>query len=329
VAQTTRHRIIYASLFIAAIIMGCASGLYVYKNTGLLKHILKAEPSARDSFSAENKKPIVVNDHIYNVSYPSVGTLIKTKDIKFDTIKGGMGTLSLMDDDVGIITTGDYVVLHDKNDEILPAIGEVTSVGKGFMDKAKNQTNLTVAFSALDANTIQEISSGKIFGIDEKADAPRLPASSIFKDEDGQEFVWEVRENDGAKSAIKTPANIIYRTQDYVVITPTFGTSNIYILNPDDKLTDGILIQFEKTPYAPPEKTQAQVIAEKIYKDIEDVAKTGVHNYVYTRPGGQSADPAAASTQPGGGGCAADPNTGPSCSANNRPATGSIQLPMP
>ena len=138
--------------------------------------------------------------------------------------------------------------------------------------------------------------------------------------------------SNGPTSVTKKLANIILESDEYVVITPEFGGSNIYILDPDGKLKDKATIKIKDTLYAPAENTEEKAIAENFYASLKDKANTEVENYVYTTPGGHTADPTtdnnSGNTGIAQGGCAATPND-LTCEKEKPPMQGIMQLPLP
>ncbi len=279
---------------------------------------------------------IVVGGKPYIASPASTGSLIHEKKIAFQSIKNGTGLLTLPESDIGFIKTGDYVLTYDSAGTVLDVIGEVSSLSKPLMEKDAEKFTLGIALSTLDKNLMDKIASGKIFSLEKLANAPRLSPAALIDGPDGTPHVWEILETVNGTTIKQSPANITARTDDYVVITPIFGNSNIYILQPDDRLKDGASIKIEKTMYAPPNVTKADIMAKTIYDAIAKKQAKNLDDYLHTRPGGQTqgipaAQPEQAGNSPATTSCGSGGTEGPSCENPDdwTPRQGVMQLPAP
>lgn len=330
-----RKNLLYFLLVFVVVIIGIASGFFLYQKN---LHNTPSYVGADGQTASDHKAPdikqseLAINNHFYTASPASTGNFRLFIDSQFDTIKDNIGVITLKDSIATHVKIGDFVRLFDKGGKKLGFIGEVSSVGKGMMEQNTDKTIVAVSFLTQSPDDLAKINSAKIISYNEQADVPRLPFSAIARKPSEAAYVWELVTSNGPISIKKSLANIILESDEYVVITPEFGGSNIYLLNPDDRLKDGATIKIKDTLYAPAEHTEEKYIAEKFYADVKDKAKKDVEDYVYTTPGGHTQGPQP-DNNPGNtgltqGGCA--PSTGGlECEKEKPPMQGVMQLPLP
>lgn len=329
-----------ALMFLGIIAVGFASGLFFYQSSKPTPEPAVQSPFESLTQSGKEKSPkqtpIVIDGEPYTASPASRGSLTHEKDIVFQSIKNGLGLITLPETDIGPIKIGDYVLVYDSHSKVLDVIGEVSSLSKPLMQKDAGKITIGVALSTLDKSLLDNITTGKIFSKDIIGKAPRLPHSAIVNGPDGTPHVWEIHEGANGTTIQQSPANITSKTDNYVVITPIFGNSNIYILNPDNRLKDGASLKIEKTLYSPPGQTKADMMAKTIYDAIAKKQAENLDDYIHTRPGGQTQGTEMAQPEPEGlppapNACGGGNAEGPSCENPDdwTPRQGVMQLPAP
>lgn len=335
--KTPRNPLLPSLALLVVVLAGALVGYGFYKKNSQAtqpplnvaqKSILQDDGIQPTTQESQAPSPVVIKGKVYKTSAASVGNLRLFTDITFDSISTNMGLSSIPDDDATFIKPGDLVRLFDSSGKKLGFIGEVTSIGKGLMEQSAKLTIITTLFLTQNPDDLAKIHSAQIINYNEETSIPRLPKEAIVKDSAGVRFVWEIVQGQGPVSVRKKPANITVESDEYVAITPEFGGSNIYILNPDDKLQDLAIITVANIPYAPKPETEEKTIARKYYSAMGESAQVSVENYIHTRPGGQTADPNAPTPKGQSSSCGS-PEASFVCEKEKPPMQGVMQLPMP
>lgn len=324
---------------------GVFTGLFYYKSK-------QAQPVSPVISPLEAMTPVlqppqkmadipISSDTLYHVSAASTGSMSYEKTVGLKIEVNKTATLRMTEEESKHMAAGDYVLPMDKKGNVVEAIGEITTIGKPLGAQAQDTVDVIIAFSALDEGIISSITQGRIYSQDKNANAARLPKEAIINGDDGQDYVWELDKivNDSA-TIKKTSAGVTARSEFYVAISPVFGGTNIYILNPDRTLREGSRILYDKSePFNPVYKTPAGDQAHRVLEVVQQKQKEDLEDYILTRPGGytQAAPPQPAppaeGTQTGAAADVQPPAS--SCSGGAEeckvwtPPPGSVQLPAP
>lgn len=238
----------------------------------------------------------IPNDLLYYYSPPSSGVILHTAP--FDVPKGTlMPIVTLSNEEAAKHEVGEQIAFYDKAGRPLDMVGEVTAI----LPFDKRQTQLLILIRTTDLNNLQKVAESRL-AVSKESNVPRLPPSAIVTDSKGKEFLWELaNERGGMARATKKPANLQERRADFVVIEPDYGSSNHYILNPDQYLTDGQFVRVEKKYYQGPLLTESEAAMKK----FESVVKEREHTARMIRQARRDMDRAQLN---GGQGCPSQPS---------------------
>lgn len=341
--KETKRNTAFLGLSLLAIAAGVFAGLSFYKSKQPATETPVRSPleAMAPALSPPQKMADIPigSDTLYHVSPASTGSLSQEKTVDLHIQENQTAIITMPEKDSAYLAAGDYVLPMNSKGENIEAIGEIITIGKPLGLQSRDTVDVIIAFSAPDKTVLDQIEKGKIYSQDKSATVARLPAESIVKDKDGTEYVWElVKDNNGTATIKKTPAGVTFRSEFYVVMTPVFGGTNIYILNPDKNLREDRRIFYDKSkPFNPVYKTPAGDMAEKVYAAVKEKQKVELEDYTLTQPGGytQAAPP---QPSPGdeqtGNAAEASPPASP-CSGGAEectvwtPPQGSVQLPAP
>ena len=238
---------ILIGLFVLVLIAGGGFlvGRYASEHTGKSGLSLPAK--------RETSKP---NLKTYYISPPSIGVMSST--ITVDIPAGNfLPYVELPATQAGAVRTGQKAVVKDAQDRPLDLIAEVIAVREVSPDKI----GITIGIKAIDAALLNKAQKAAI-EVARETSVSRLPTEAIISGEDGQSRIWEVRRNDdGTTSAYLKGVTVLALTENFAAIMPSSGSSDTYILNPDDRLIDGATINVEERLYAGREFTEADKIA--------------------------------------------------------------------
>lgn len=269
-----RRILIGILIFAVVVCLGFAAGFYTSR----------VQPPAKSPIVTEatpvNVAPETVasNERVYKISPPSIGNDLITYSIQELAFKNSLYAKRMPKDQVNIasLQKGQSVLLYDKDGKILEAMGEITALGENLGD-TEEQITLVISFTDPGITPEFMVSRGEIItGRDQNV--ARLPKSSVVNDE-GTAKLWEVQENvAGTYQAHLVEAPIINIEADYVVISPMPYSSNLFILNPDAYLKEGMTIQTEKTLYSGPGATIDYEIKKRLNTIANDYAQMASNN---------------------------------------------------
>jgi hypothetical protein len=221
-------------LAVAIAATGFGLGVYVSKR-----------PAETKIAVTETEKP-EPNFNTYDISPPSRANTIITQDVKIQHNDGLFAVLTK--DEAADIRTGQKVLLYDRNDNLLEALGVVRAID--LIDEPKNKITILLRLqdTATDANVAVR---GRIVTQYNLASA-RLPHDAFVTGEEGKPYLWQTEENaDGTTSVHLREAVVTAAEKDFFVIDNT-GPRGDYVLNPDDKLRDGQTINVRRALYSGP-----------------------------------------------------------------------------
>jgi hypothetical protein len=230
-----------ACFFLLLIAAGLAAGFYLRPYLAQkMAQTTQATPAAVSSAPQKDSQ------NVYEISPPSRGPWIKviSVDIKPENDKA---RVSLSDEDSNNITVGQNVLLYDDAGMLMEILGRVENISKG-----PDGFSAEIALNGDDEFPSAPATRGEIV-VQKENDAQRLPLSAVVEDRDGKSYVWEVTESeDGTMNARRVDANILDATTQFLVIAQPLGTSNVFILNPDNALRDGQVINARKKLFSGP-----------------------------------------------------------------------------
>lgn len=199
-----------------------------------------------------------INNNTYVISPPSIGTAIKTKSIPIHFVDG-VSIMPFSPADAALMKTGTKIILYDKDNKLLSVLGEVTAVG-GTPHDTSDKIFTTVTL--MDKGIVYEnIPVRGDVVIERNPALSRLPPEAVVQDDKGQPHVWEVHKQDDGTSVVYLKAiNVPMTTDQFTGVEVPLGSSNVFVLNPDDALEDGQKINVSETLYAGPEYTLDQTV---------------------------------------------------------------------
>jgi hypothetical protein len=211
---------------------------------------------------------IPVNNNTYEISPPSNGVLLETYLVNIAP-EGYLAYVRVPEREAADIKTGQRVFMYDQKGELLDTLGEVLGVSLPDEDKLalvqinlKNNPDIPPAI----------IGSGKII-IDRQKNVDRLPFSSLLRGEKGETSLWEVTQGaDGVYTAQRVPVKILGVNEVIFSMETTPGHSNVFILNPDEKLRNDQKINVRKIYYRPPTQYEDQRIEAVANQRMNSIA---------------------------------------------------------
>lgn len=247
---------ILTGLIIAVLIVGAglAAGYYFQSNPAALKKIASvAKPQS------QQKKTSEPNHNTYEISPPSRGAAITKFPIEI-TPQNDEATVTAPADAAANVKTGQDVLLYSADGMLLEILGEVKSI-----TPAKNDSvMISIKLNGAEGHPSDIAVRGDIV-TEHISQAERLPLTAIVKDERGEPYLWEVIQNeDGISIAYYKAANILASTYDFYIIQQPDSVSNVFILNPDDKLSDGQKINTRKILFSAQPITDDKKVRELV-----------------------------------------------------------------
>lgn len=235
----TSRRILIGIIAVLVIGAGLVTGTYLSRDKPITQASLQVPEKIKPNFNT------------YDISPTSRGAVLIAVDVTFN-VADDNAIASLSQTDATDVKTGQRVLLYNTHGDILEKLGTVEKVA---VDGMNGRVNITVKLDqdkvvANDLVTKAKIVTGDI------PNAPRLPLTALIE-KDGVHYIWEVSTNqDGTHSAYFKPVDISRKTESFIVINESTGSSNIFVLNPDAALRDGQTINVNKILYAGPELTE-------------------------------------------------------------------------
>lgn len=225
----------------------------------------------------ENSPPVEIaaeeipfNNNTYEISLPSNGVLLETYSVNIAP-EGYLAYARIPAGDAADIKTGQKVFMYDQKGELLDTMGEVLGVSLPDEDKLvlvqinlKNNPDIPPDL----------IASGKII-IDRQKNVDRLPFSALLRNEKGETFLWEVTEGaDGVYTAQRVPVKILGANEVIFSMETMPGHSNIFILNPDEKLRNNQKINVRKNYYRPLTQYEDQRIEAVVSQRLNHIVSS-------------------------------------------------------
>ena len=199
--------------------------------------------------------------------------------------EGTMANVTLSSSEGRDIEKGQKVFLFREDGVLLDTLGEVTAVEQG-----SDTTHVRINILHNTEIPLEKIAKGKII-VNREKDVPRLPYSSLIRNEKAETYIWEVEENsDGTHTAHYRQANVTGGNDVVFIIGQNMATSNVFILNPDGALRDGQKINVRKYMYKPPSQNEDQRIMALVTRRNSELvsAARGIDN-ANRRPSGGGA----------------------------------------
>lgn len=187
------------------------------------------------------------NNNTYQVSAPNKGRVNFTLSFPL-SITGNAGLVLLPKDKAKGLAKDQYVLLYNKNNQALPIVGTISNI-------AETGDNVTLNIAVEDSPnaTADQIARGEAI-IDVLKYAQRLPTSALVYHTDESAHVWEVtREAEGTrKTKLRTLQDAPIVIGDFFILPESEYISNVYVLNPDDKLQNEQIIKTSDVLYQAP-----------------------------------------------------------------------------
>jgi hypothetical protein len=259
--MVTSSRILIATIVaFVVVVIGFGVGMQVRKDG--------ENPPAMEAAVEE----IPVNNNTYDISLPSNGVLLETYPVNIAP-EGYLAYVRIPVRDSADIKTGQRVFMYDQKGELLDTLGEVLSVSLPDEDKLvlvqinlNNNPNIPPGM----------IASGKII-IDRQKNVDRLPFSALLRSEKGETSLWEVSQGaDGVYTAQRVPVKILGSNEVIFAMETKPGHSNVFILNPDEKLRNNQKINVRKNYYRPPTQYEDQRIEAVVSQRLNNIAASSV-----------------------------------------------------
>ena len=244
--MATRKHIVTGSLF-TLILIASGFGLGLIAN----KHL--------SSSGVTSPPPAKPNTAVYQVSPPSQGRVNKVVSVTFSVIEGGAYVV-LPAQQAKDIKEGNSVLLYDKDNNVLPIIGKVVSVVEG-KDQSANSTGINITVEDSPKAPAKNVVRGDIVYETERY-ASRLPVSALVYHNDESAHVWSIiKDGDGGHiarlKALPRPPIIL---GDFFVMEGGEYFSDVYILDPDDKLQNDQPVNVTNILYEPAPVPSAETI---------------------------------------------------------------------
>ncbi len=233
------RRILIGIIAVLIVGAGLATGTYLSRENTVTQTTAPASEKIEPNFTT------------YDISPASRGAVIITVDVALN-VTDDMGYATLTQQEAAEVKTGQRVLLYNTHGDILGKFGAVETV---TVDPANGHVNITIKPDKDKAVPNDLVTRGKIITGD-ISNAPRLPLAALVE-KDGTPHIWEVSANeDGTNSAYFKPADVVRKTDSFIVINEDPNSSNMFVLNPDSALRDGQAINVKKILYAGPELTE-------------------------------------------------------------------------
>jgi len=266
---TQKTRILTGLLICVLVIcVGLGTGLYLQHKKSQTQS--GTAPVANMAIAPGKSAPknVAPNSGIYDVSPPSIGVTLSMYDIDVKPV-GNVSFMPLPKKETERVKEGQKILFYDASAVQIETLGEVTKVSPGT-DQMEDYNMVHILLNGDSAVPASSIAKGRII-VGRDANTQRLPLTALVKNDKGEPFVWEITDNgNGTASVALVPANVVTTTYEYFVIAQDHPSTNIYILNPDEKLQDGQTIKINSILYLAPSNTDEERIAALMQRRAHD-----------------------------------------------------------
>lgn len=216
-----------------------------------------------ETYNIDVLKPVLA----MAVSPPSQGRANITIPVTFQDVFAQQAFVILDINEAKNIKPGQKILLYDKDNQLLPAAGTITSTNIGMGDGMHDSIIVHISLGAHDAPPHH----GKIV-IEAIPQSYRLPLTALSYTDDGRPFLWEAIRDKNDDDIYKTKSNFVtnLRVVDdlfFVMDRPAY-TSNLFLLNPEGKITEGQSIEIIQALYRPADQPNADYLLQTTRKPL-------------------------------------------------------------